>query len=86
MCIRDSNNAGQIHASGGAVSAGVVFKGTNGINTLNNLATGMVRADGADGTAFAVIGGDGVEVINNSGKLMGALNLYAGNDLSLIHI
>ena len=75
------NNAGQIHASGGDLSAGVVFKGTNGTNTLNNLAAGMVRADGADGYAFAVIGGDGVEVINNSGKLMGALNLYAGNDV-----
>lgn len=28
-----------------------------------------------------MIGGDGVEVISNSGKLMGALNLYAGNDV-----
>ena len=75
------NNAGMIHASGGTLSAGVVFKGSAGANVLNNYATGMVRADGADGAAFAVMGGDGSETINNSGKVQGAVALYGGDDV-----
>lgn len=75
------NNAGIIHASGATLSVGVAFEGVYGTNTLNNLAGGKVSADGADGAAFAVVGGDGVEVINNSGTILGAINLYAGNDV-----
>lgn len=75
------DNAGIIHASGATYNAGVVFEGVYGSNTLNNSATGIVSADGADGYAFAVLGSDLVETINNSGKILGAINLYAGNDV-----
>ncbi len=75
------NNAGQIHAGGAAYNFGVVFEGLYGANTLNNLATGVISADGDEGYAFAVAGNDGVETINNSGRILGALSLYGGDDV-----
>lgn len=76
------NNAGSIHASGGLYyNAGVVFEGLYGSNTLNNLAGGVISADGPDGFAFAVVGDDTVETINNSGRILGAVTLYGGNDV-----
>lgn len=76
------NNAGSIHASGGLYyNAGVVFEGLYGSNTLNNLAGGVISADGPDGFAFAVVGDDTVETINNSGRILGAITLYGGDDV-----
>lgn len=75
------NNAGKIHASGATYNFGVVFEGLYGANTLNNLATGVISADGDEGYAFAVAGNDGVETINNSGRILGAISLYGGDDV-----
>jgi len=75
------NNAGSIRASGGAFNVGVLFQGLYGSNTLNNASTGVIQAYGADGYAFAVVGDDSVETINNSGRILGAISLYGGNDV-----
>ncbi|WP_240125670.1 hypothetical protein [Thermomonas alba] len=75
------NNAGIIHASGGIYNAGVLLENVNGSNTLNNLTGGVISADGPDGYAFAVVGSDAVETINNSGRILGAISLHGGNDV-----
>ncbi|MFN4160416.1 MAG: hypothetical protein ACK4FW_00285 [Stenotrophomonas sp.] len=75
------NNAGTIHASGGIYNAGVLLDNVYGTNTLNNMAGGVISADGADGYAFAVVGSDAVETINNSGRILGAVSLYGGDDV-----
>ena len=75
------NNAGSIHASGGVYNVGVLFQGFDGSNTLNNASTGVIQAYGPDGYAFAVVGDDTVETINNSGRILGAISLYGGNDV-----
>ena len=75
------NNAGSIHASGANFNAGVVFESGYGSNTLNNLTGGVVSADGDDGYAYAVLGSYGVETLNNSGRILGAINLYDGDDV-----
>ena len=75
------NNAGAIHAGGSAYAAAVAFGTSGGTNTLNNLAGGVIEAYGPDGTTWAVLGGDGVDVINNFGTIYGAINLNDGNDV-----
>ena len=75
------NNAGKIHAGAATYNFGVVFEGMYGANTLNNLATGVISADGNEGYAFAVAGNDGVETLNNSGRILGAISLYGGDDV-----
>ncbi len=76
------NNAGVIHAADADFTAGVSFEGLYGTNTLNNLSAGMISASGNDAAqTWAVYGGDGVEVINNSGKILGAVALHGGNDV-----
>ena len=75
------NNAGIIHASGGIYNAGVLLENVYGSSTLNNMAGGVISADGADGYAFAVVGSDAVETINNSGRILGAVSLYGGDDV-----
>ena len=76
------NNAGTLHAGGASyLAAAVAFENIAGANILNNAATGVVGATGDDGTAWAVLGSDVVETINNSGRINGALSLYAGNDV-----
>ncbi len=75
------NNAGAIHAGNSDFAYGVMFGGVLGTNTLNNLATGVIEAYGVDGTAFAVVGDDGVDVINNAGKIYGAVLMNGGNDV-----
>lgn len=75
------NNAGSIHASGATFNAGVVFESGYGSNTLNNLTGGVVSADGDDGYAYAVLGSYGVETLNNSGRILGAINLYDSDDV-----
>ncbi|MEF9978239.1 MAG: hypothetical protein RR834_07065 [Thermomonas sp.] len=75
------NNAGRIHAGGSNLAIAVLMEGVYGTNTLNNAATGFISADGDEGYAFAVMGGDTVETINNSGRITGALALYGGNDV-----
>ncbi len=75
------NNAGIIHASGGTYNAGVLLENVYGSSTLNNMAGGVISADGADGYAFAVYGSNAVEVINNSGRILGNVALLGGNDV-----
>jgi outer membrane autotransporter protein len=75
------NNAGVIHAGDAYYATGVVFEGMLGSNTLNNLATGLISADGDEGYAFAVAGTDAVETINNSGRILGAVMLYGDDDV-----
>ena len=74
------NNAGAIHAGNSGYAYGVVFNGVYGINTLNNLAGGVIEAYGPDGTAFAVVGDDGTEIINNAGTIYGAVLMNGGDD------
>ena len=75
------NNAGTIHAGDSGHAAAIVFEGFYGTNTVNNLATGVISAEGDVDTAYAVVGSDAVEIINNSGRITGALSLYGGNDI-----
>ena len=77
------NNAGDVSASadaGGHVAA-VLMESLYGQSTLNNAATGMIGVVGTEGYAFAVLGSDAVDTINNSGHITGALALYGGNDV-----
>ena len=74
------NNAGAIHAGNSDYAYGVQFSGVYGINTLNNLTSGVIEAYGPDGYAFAVVGDDGTEIINNAGTIYGAVSLNGGDD------
>lgn len=77
------NNAGSVSASAdaGGHAAAVLMQSLYGTSTLNNAATGIISVVGTDGDAFAVVGSDTVDTINNSGRITGALALYAGNDV-----
>ena len=77
------NNAGSVSASAdaGGHAAAVLMQSLYGTSTLNNAATGVISVVGTDGDAFAVLGSDTVDTINNSGRITGALALYAGNDV-----
>ena len=77
------NNAGHVSASAddGGIAAAVLMESLYGHSTLNNAATGSISVDGSDGDAFAVIGSDAVDTINNSGHLYGAISLLGGNDV-----
>ncbi|WP_240096450.1 hypothetical protein [Thermomonas flagellata] len=79
------NNAGLIHATApaGTFAAAVMFSNSSGIgtNTLNNAAGGLIYASGSDGSAWAVVGSNAVEVINNQGTIRGAIALGGGNDV-----
>ncbi|MBN8717711.1 MAG: hypothetical protein J0I72_07970 [Stenotrophomonas sp.] len=75
------NNAGVVHASGGVYNAGVLMENVYGTSTLNNLAGGVISADGPDGYAFAVYGSNAVEIINNSGRILGNVVLLGGDDV-----
>jgi hypothetical protein len=77
------NNAGAISASADADghAAAVLMESLYGSSTLNNAATGNISVVGTDGYAFAVLGSEAVDTINNSGLITGALALYGGNDV-----
>lgn len=75
------NNAGLIEAKNSEHAAGVVMTGIYGTSTLNNFAGGIVRAEGAEGVTFAVVGSEAVEIINNSGTISGGLLMYGGDDV-----
>ncbi len=75
----DSSNvvtigAGSAVTGGSGVGAGVSFTG-GGTNRLEN--SGTITAL----SGIAISGGDGAEAIINTGTLVGAVNLAAGNDL-----
>ena len=76
------NNAGSVSASAdaGGIAAAVLMESLHGSSTLNNASTGVIGVTGTDGYAFAVIGSDAVDTINNSGKINGAISLLGGND------
>jgi len=77
------NNAGAVSASAeaGGHAAAVLMESLSGTSTLNNAATGTISVVGTDGDAFAVLGSDAVDTINNNGRITGALALYGGNDV-----
>ncbi|WP_374248407.1 hypothetical protein [Thermomonas sp.] len=76
------NNAGVVHAANANFTAAVKFEGVHGTNTLNNLGSGVISASGNTATqTWAVYGGDGVDVINNSGRILGAVSLHGGDDV-----
>ena len=77
------NNAGDISASADVdgTAAAVFMESQHGQSTFNNAATGSISIEGTDGYAFALIGSDAVDIVNNSGRINGALSLYAGNDV-----
>ncbi|HSD15826.1 MAG TPA: hypothetical protein VLC71_01015 [Thermomonas sp.] len=77
------NNAGAVSASAdaGGHAAAVLMESLHGSSTLHNAATGVISVSGSDGDAFAVIGSDAVDTINNNGRITGALALYGGNDV-----
>ena len=77
------NNAGAISASADVDghAAAVLMESLYGSSTLNNAATGTISVVGTDGYAFAVLGSEAVDTINNSGLITGALALYGGNDV-----
>ncbi len=75
------NNSGDVmavavgdYASVAAVQMGSLY----GTATLNN--SGTLSADASLEGKVAVLGSDGVEVINNTGDIYGALVLLGGND------
>lgn len=74
------NNTGTLHAADAGFNVGVLFSDAGG-NVLNNSGAGLIYASGADGYAFAVVGGNADETINNSGRILGALSLYGGGDV-----
>lgn len=74
------NNTGTIHAGEGGFNAGVLF-GNGGANILNNTGAGVIGASGDEGYAFAVVGGDVADTINNGARILGAVSLYGGADV-----
>lgn len=74
------NNTGTLHAGDAGFNVGVLFSDAGG-NVLNNSGAGLIYASGADGYAFAVVGGNADETLNNSGRVLGALSLYGGDDV-----
>ena len=75
------NNSGDVvavadgdYANVAAIQMGSLY----GIATLNNI--GTLSADAPLEGRVAVLGSDGVEVINNTGDIYGALVLLGGND------
>ena len=78
------NNSGDVLAVANndhAFAAAVSMQSVNGTSTLNNAAGGSISVDGTEGYAWAVMGSDGVEVINNSGLITGAISLGGGDDV-----
>jgi len=75
------NNSGDVTAiaDGDIANVAAIQMGSlNGIATLNN--SGTLSADAPLEGRVAVLGSDGVEVINNTGDIYGALVLLGGND------
>jgi outer membrane autotransporter protein len=75
------NNAGSIHAGDSQYAYAVAMFSYAGTSTLNNMATGVIGAMGDDGYAWAVVGSNVVDTINNSGDLLGAVALLGGDDV-----
>ncbi|MFS8136626.1 MAG: hypothetical protein ACMG50_00720 [Thermomonas sp.] len=78
------NNSGTILAIADGDStnvAAVQMASAYGQSTLNNAHTGSISVQGSEGYAFAVVGSDAVDTINNSGLITGAVTLYGGNDV-----
>ena len=77
------NNAGTVgaNAAPGGLAAGVLMTSLYGTATLNNAAAGVIGATGDEGYAWAVLGSDGVEIVNNSGRINGAVSLLGGDDV-----
>lgn len=84
------NNAGDIHAAGPGSAIGVLMDNyalapygaegwVAGTSTLNN--SGSIRVDGVEGYAWAVMGDDVVDTINNTGRIAGAVTLFGGDDV-----
>lgn len=83
------NNAGDIHAGGPGYAIGVLMDNyaiapyaaegwVAGTSTLNN--SGAIGVDGVEGYAWAVMGGDVADTINNTGRIAGAVSLFGGGD------
>ncbi len=75
------NNSGDVVAVADGDDANVAaiqMESLYGIATLNN--SGTLSADAPLEGRVAVLGSDGVEVINNTGDIYGALVLLGGND------
>lgn len=76
------NNAGQVVAVAGnptGFAAAVQMASLNGASTLNN--SGSLGGQGAAGYAWAVFGSAGVETVNNTGTVNGAVSLLGGDDV-----
>ena len=74
------NNSGAIHAGAAGFNAGVLFGNAAG-NVLNNTGAGVISASGAEGYAFAVVGGSAGDIINNGARILGAVSMYGGADV-----
>lgn len=71
-------NAGDITAaSDGGLAAAVSMTSATGTSTLNNAASGSISV--AEG-AYAVLGSDAEDTINNAGEITGSISLYGGDD------
>ncbi|MEO6228377.1 MAG: autotransporter outer membrane beta-barrel domain-containing protein, partial [Thermomonas sp.] len=78
------NNSGVVMAvadGNDASVAAVQMESLDGQSTLNNAGTGSISVQGTEGYAFAVVGSDAVDIINNSGLITGAVTLYGGDDV-----
>ena len=77
------NNSGDITATMdvlGTFAAAVKMDAPLGTSTLNNAAGGTIEAFGPDGQAWAVYGSNVIDTINNDGTIVGAINLFDGDD------
>lgn len=78
------NNSGVVMAvadGNDASVAAIQMESLDGQSTLNNASTGSISVQGTEGYAFAVVGSDAVDIINNSGLITGAVTLYGGDDV-----
>ncbi|UHQ20027.1 hypothetical protein LVB87_02380 [Lysobacter sp. KIS68-7] len=75
------DNGGQITATG-AVAAALVLQ-VSGTSTVDN--AGSLIAHGALENSFAIVGGAGIEHIGNTGNVLGAMLLGAGDDVFTNH-
>ncbi|QIL19491.1 hypothetical protein [Thermomonas sp. HDW16] len=73
-------NSGDITATAaaGGFAAAVQMQSVDGQTTLNNAGSGNIHVDAG---AYAVVGGDTTDTINNSGDITGSIALYGGNDV-----
>ena len=72
-------NTGDITASAdaGGLAAAVSMTSATGTSTLNNAASGNISV--AQG-AYAVLGSEAEDTINNAGEITGSITLYGGDD------